>query len=210
MGLTITQQTVIAEAQRLVTERIPYKWDGKDPKIGLDCSGMTSACYAAAGVTLDPGTVGQLTDGAAVAITAGANAPFASVVQYLQPCDLIFPAIDHVQLWVGNGQIIEEPQTGEVATLRAEWAQSVYAVRRILPYSVPAGATTWPGVFLQLGSTLNGTGVWRTRLAALGFRLAASTVFDAACVSATVAFQRARGLVTDGVVGPLTWGAAFE
>lgn len=214
MPLTEAQDMILTQAELFVAERIPYLFGGKDPKKGLDCSGMVNACYAAAGITLSPGTVGLLTDGVPLGVQNGANAPFAQLQPFLQPCDIVLPTVDHCQLVAADvnkiHEIIEEPSTGFVATMRPEWAPTIYAVRRILPYSVPAGTTLWPGVWLSKGSVMNGTGVWRARLNALGFKSSGGSTFDASLDTATRAFQKAHHLEIDGCAGPLSWRAAFS
>lgn len=214
MPLTEQQDMILTQAELLVAAGVKYKFGGKTIAGGLDCSGMVNVCFAAAGIILDPGTVGLLTDGVPLGIQNGANAPLSQVQPFLQPCDIILPTADHCQL-VGADvnkvhEIIEEPDTGSVATMRPEWAATVYAVRRILPYSVPAGTTSWPGVWLSLGSVMNGVGVWRTRLNALGYKIPVTSTFDSTCAAATVLFQKARKLEPDAIVGPLTWRAAFS
>lgn len=98
---------------------LPYVWGGNGPGLGdagFDCSGLTKAAYA----------------------TAGINLPRTAHTQYfatrhipngdsLQPGDLLFygnPAtkIHHVGLYIGNGQMINAPTFGmpvQVASYRA-------------------------------------------------------------------------------------------
>jgi peptidoglycan hydrolase-like protein with peptidoglycan-binding domain len=47
---------------------------------------------------------------------------------------------------------------------------------------------------------------WQELLSAAGFSVAISGVFDAATDAATKAWQKAKGLVADGIVGPASWG----
>ncbi|MEC3981829.1 C40 family peptidase [Amycolatopsis sp. H20-H5] len=86
---------------------LPYVWGGNgkggsDP--GFDCSGLTTAAYASAGVKL----------------MRTADTQFRSVAHVDEPKlgDLIFygePAtkIHHVGLYIGNQQMIDAPQTGQ-------------------------------------------------------------------------------------------------
>lgn len=86
---------------------LPYIWGGNgtggsDP--GFDCSGLTTAAYASAGVKL----------------MRTADTQFRSVPHVTDPQlgDLIFygePAtkIHHVGLYIGNQQMIDAPQTGQ-------------------------------------------------------------------------------------------------
>ena len=94
---------------------LPYLWGGNGPQDGgFDCSGLTTAAYAAAGITL-PRT-------AHTQFHAGPRVPDE---QSLQPGDLVFygtPArIHHVGLYIGNGQMINAPTFGmpvQVASYR--------------------------------------------------------------------------------------------
>lgn len=87
---------------------VPYLWGGTSPGVGWDCSGLTQAAYAAAGIRL-PRTAQQQYD-------AGPHVPASAP---LLPGDLLFygtdPAhIDHVGLYAGGGTIIDAPHTGTV------------------------------------------------------------------------------------------------
>lgn len=84
---------------------LPYQWGGNSPATGMDCSGFTKWAYAQAGIDL-PRTSGQQTVGM----------HFTDPGQ-LQPGDLVVWN-GHVAMYAGNGQICEEPQTGDVAHMR--------------------------------------------------------------------------------------------
>jgi len=85
---------------------LPYQWGGTGPL--YDCSGLTQAAYAAAGVQLRRTSREQFWDGPHVPISQ------------LQPGDLIFYASDvtdpatihHLALYVGDGRMIEAARTG--------------------------------------------------------------------------------------------------
>jgi cell wall-associated NlpC family hydrolase len=86
---------------------LPYEWGGNGPSTGnagFDCSGLTKAAYAAAGITL-PRTAQQQ-------FNAGPRVPAG---QQLKPGDLIFygnpdGGIHHVGLYIGDGQMIDAPR----------------------------------------------------------------------------------------------------
>jgi cell wall-associated NlpC family hydrolase len=88
---------------------LPYVWGGNGPDsgdTGFDCSGLTKAAYAAAGITL-PRT-------AHTQYEAGPRVPDG---QPLLPGDLVYygtPAnIHHVGLYIGNGKMINAPTFGQ-------------------------------------------------------------------------------------------------
>lgn len=82
---------------------LPYIYGGTTPA-GFDCSGFVQYVYAHNGVSLGRTTYDQIDDGVAV---TGA----------LEPGDLVFfgdpSAPHHVGIYIGNGQMIDSPQTGE-------------------------------------------------------------------------------------------------
>lgn len=98
---------------------VPYVWGGTTPS-GFDCSGLVQYVYKeAAGINLSRTTYDQVNEGRAVS------------ADQLQPGDLVFPHEGHVQIYVGNGQIIHAPHTGDV--VRIAPIGKVWRARRILP-----------------------------------------------------------------------------
>lgn len=101
--------TAIAFAENQIGK--PYVWDGNgDP--GFDCSGLTHAAYAAAGITI-PRT-------AATQYLAGPRLPTGAP---LKPGDLVFYGkplfhIHHVGIYIGHGDMIDAPDFG--LTVRIE------------------------------------------------------------------------------------------
>jgi cell wall-associated NlpC family hydrolase len=91
----------VAEAKRQLGK--PYQWGGAGPDT-FDCSGLTAWAWKAAGKTLSHYTGSQWNETARVEI------------KDLQPGDLVFFGSDlhHVGIYVGNGQMIHAPQTGDV------------------------------------------------------------------------------------------------
>lgn len=106
---------------------VPYLWGGTDPTKGLDCSGFTQLVYRSQGIELPRVSSQQATAGRAVGSLAQA-----------QPGDLLFfdyspsrPGIDHVGIYVGDGQMIAAPQPGDVVKLQS--ADDPTLIRRMLP-----------------------------------------------------------------------------
>jgi uncharacterized protein YycO len=114
--------TAIAFARAQIGK--PYGWGATGPD-KYDCSGLVQAAYAAAGISLPRTTFLQITKGTAVAKAD------------LAPGDLVFPDVGHVQIYTGNGNIVESPKMGDVVRERPMWGFS--AARRIVP---PTGATS--------------------------------------------------------------------
>jgi peptidoglycan DL-endopeptidase CwlO len=81
----------------------PYVWAASGPS-SFDCSGLTMWAWAQAGVSLPHSSSMQYSSGMRVSVSS------------LQPGDLVFygSPIHHVALYVGGGQVIHAPQTGDV------------------------------------------------------------------------------------------------
>ncbi|HVC86240.1 MAG TPA: C40 family peptidase [Gaiellaceae bacterium] len=81
---------------------IPYQWGGASPATGFDCSGLVMYVYAQLGVLLPHFAAAQYGYGTPV--------PRAD----LQPGDLVFfDGLSHVGIYIGNGQMVHAPQTGD-------------------------------------------------------------------------------------------------
>ncbi|WP_068693527.1 lantibiotic dehydratase [Thermobifida halotolerans] len=107
----------------------PYVWGGTGPH-GFDCSGLTQAAWAAAGVSIPRVTTDQVRIGIPVGLDE------------LQPGDLLFydtgsgPSPSHVTMYVGDGQMVNAPSTGQ--TIRVEPVQSDYYSPRFTAARRPA------------------------------------------------------------------------
>jgi hypothetical protein len=122
---TSSGAAVVADAQKYLG--VPYRWGGTDPSTGLDCSGLTQRVYADLGIALPRTASQQATAGTAVASVADAR-----------PGDLVFfdysssrPGVDHVGIYVGDGNMIAAPQEGESVKVQKVGTPSL--IRRILP-----------------------------------------------------------------------------
>jgi cell wall-associated NlpC family hydrolase len=93
----------------------PYVWGATGPDT-FDCSGLTQWSYARAGIHLDRTTYQQIHDGIPV--------PRAQV----RPGDLVFPHAGHVQISIGNNQVVEAPHAG--ATVQISPLGSHVQIRR--------------------------------------------------------------------------------
>ncbi|UGQ10538.1 bifunctional lytic transglycosylase/C40 family peptidase [Yinghuangia sp. ASG 101] len=97
-----TQAIAFARAQL----GVPYVWGGDGPSEGgYDCSGLTKAAYASAGITLP--RVAQDQYYATTRLPSSAD---------ILPGDLVFfgtpTNVHHVGIAIGNGQMIEAPRPG--------------------------------------------------------------------------------------------------
>jgi len=97
--------TAVAEAYRKLGS--PYQWAAAGPS-RFDCSGLTMWVWAKAGVSLPHSAQAQYDGGRHVSR------------EQLQPGDLVFygSPIHHVGIYVGNGQMISAPHTGDVVKVQ--------------------------------------------------------------------------------------------
>ena len=111
----------------------PYQWGAAGPD-AYDCSGLVYAAYAAAGIRLGRTTYQWQQDGPVVPLSQ------------IQPGDLLFSAGSdgtpanpgHVVMYLGDGQVIQAPQTGQDVQIDpADLASVVVATR-------PAGLAAKP------------------------------------------------------------------
>lgn len=118
--------TVLATAQAQLGK--PYVWGAIGPDT-FDCSGFTGYAFAAAGIAL-PRTAAQQYE-------AGSHPGIGE----LQPGDLLFWAsdlsnwqsIDHVGIYLGNGQMIVAPHSGDVVKIEAVYARGYFGATRVDP-----------------------------------------------------------------------------
>ena len=93
---------------------VKYKFGALIPGVAFDCSGLVSYAWAKAGVSIPRSSRSQFS--ALTRVPVGAA----------QPGDLIFSynPISHVGMYLGNGQMIASPRTGDVVKVYAvNWSK---------------------------------------------------------------------------------------
>jgi cell wall-associated NlpC family hydrolase len=98
-----SQAAQIAIDTALAQRGKPYLWAASGPR-AFDCSGLTSYAFAAAGIKLPHSSRMQSQMGTAVSR------------DQLQPGDLVFfySPVSHVGIYIGNGQMVHAPTSGDV------------------------------------------------------------------------------------------------
>ena len=104
-GNTSVAQTIVNAAYSQLG--VPYVWGGTTPGVGLDCSGLTSYCHRVAGISIPRTSSAQLASGRRV------SNPF---LLLFVPGDICWTP-GHVAIYIGNGQMIEAPDVGQVVKI---------------------------------------------------------------------------------------------
>jgi peptidoglycan DL-endopeptidase CwlO len=104
---------------------VPYLWGGASPATGFDCSGFVLYVYAQVGISLPHNAALQYQHGVPVA------------KDDLQPGDIVFfDDLGHDGIYIGGGQFIQAPRTGDVvkiSSLSEPWYAAEYYGARRLP-----------------------------------------------------------------------------
>ena len=96
-GNTSVAQAIVSAAYS--QQGVPYVWGGTSPGTGLDCSGLVQYCHRVAGIS-----VGR---------TSGAQGSGRG-------------HINHVAIYIGGGQMIHAPQTGDVVKVASVYGSPWY------------------------------------------------------------------------------------
>ena len=96
----------------------PYVWGGTSLTSGADCSGFAQSVFANFGIGLSRTAADQSYGGTAVSTDS------------LQPGDLLFysngSGISHVAIYIGGGQMIHAPRTGDVVKVSSVRSGMIY------------------------------------------------------------------------------------
>jgi hypothetical protein len=125
----------------------PYVWGGENPGIGFDCSGLVQWVYAEAGISLPRVAQDQYDAGPHLPAGATSLSRRSRLLRRRARSD-----VEHVGIYVGNGDMIDAPYTG--AVVRFDRVASVPlgfvgATRPEIPdmsvgAGVPVISTTYP------------------------------------------------------------------
>lgn len=99
---------------------VRYRWGASSPGVAFDCSGLTQWAWAKAGVSIPRVSRSQF---AALTRVSTAQA---------QPGDLLFSqsTFFHVGIYLGNGQMVAAPRTGDVVKISSVTWSRVLGVGR--------------------------------------------------------------------------------
>jgi peptidoglycan DL-endopeptidase CwlO len=105
---------------------VPYKWGGTNPATGMDCSGFVQRAFADIGVSLPRVSIDQSRAGVAVPSLAEA-----------QPGDLVYwggrgGRPNHIGIYLGNGQMMHAPRSGDVVKIDNVRSAPPDAIRRVI------------------------------------------------------------------------------
>lgn len=104
-----------AQAARIALQYlgVPYVWGGATPS-GFDCSGLASYAYGKVGISVPH-------------YTGAIWAKFPRVVGPLQPGDMVFfHNLGHMGIYIGGGQMVHAPHTGDVVRIASMAGRSDY------------------------------------------------------------------------------------
>ena len=110
---------------------------------------------------------------------------------------------------LGHGRWASDPRYG--ATILAVYARLVRKAGAPVPVTVPvvASGPLFPGT-VRAGSRGDAVRRVQQRLRDRGWRVTVNATFDATTDHVVRRFQREKGLVADGIVGPRTWTALWQ
>ncbi|WP_051341814.1 C40 family peptidase [Pseudonocardia spinosispora] len=120
-GIHPSPTATVALTSALAVRGTPYVWGGASTR-GFDCSGLVQWAYRKAGVALPRTSQQQSRVGVPVSR------------DQLRPGDLVFfyTPVHHVGIYMGNGQVLNAPQTGDVVRLTPLNRMPFHNARRVI------------------------------------------------------------------------------
>jgi cell wall-associated NlpC family hydrolase len=114
-------RVTIALTSALAVRGVPYVWGGANPR-GFDCSGLVQWAYRRAGVLLPRTSQQQSRVGKPV------------TAAQLRPGDLVFfyTPVHHVGIYLGNGMVLNAPDTGDVVRVTPLSHMPFHNARRVV------------------------------------------------------------------------------
>lgn len=124
-GSSVTGSQIVTQAETWIGTPYVYGGEGTAPGQGVDCSRFVQEVFANFGISLPRTSEEQATVGSAVAGISAA-----------QPGDIILYNYDgpnsHVAIYIGNGQQVSAPETGQTVQIQSVDMTSISTIRRIV------------------------------------------------------------------------------
>jgi hypothetical protein len=127
-GISAGGESIVRNALQFLG--VPYVWGGTDPATGFDCSGFVRHVLGLSGIQAPRVSGQQATIGAPVASLAEARP--GDLLAFGQP-------VDHIGIYLGDGQMIHAPHSGDVVSVDPIGNRDLTAIRRV----TPAGTSAW-------------------------------------------------------------------
>jgi cell wall-associated NlpC family hydrolase len=108
---------------------VPYLWGGTDAEKGFDCSGLIQQAYRDIGVELPKWSRHQATMG--VEVPSIDEALPGDIIAFGEP-------VDHVGLYVGDGQMLHAPRSGDVVKI-GPIQREITTIRRVVAADATLG-----------------------------------------------------------------------
>ena len=118
---------------------VPYTWGGKSPSTGMDCSGFVAYVMNHFADQLEINSSNGMLDSYTHTMMDQGKDVTSDFPNNLRKADIVFPHTEHVQLYIGDGQVIHSPGTGDVIKI-SDLRSSAVKVIRVVPDSAWASS----------------------------------------------------------------------
>ncbi len=140
---TAAGQAVVTAAMEYLG--VPYLWGGTDPETGFDCSGLIQHAYRDIGIEIPKWSRHQATIG--VEVPSLAEAQPGDIIAFGEP-------VNHVGLYIGDGQMLHAPRTGDVVKIETV-DRPIATIRRVI--GTPSAGPSVAGPSLTIPSATTTT-----------------------------------------------------